>query len=151
MDTKQYKRELIYRRGNGKSILNTYKEKIFSLFNIHDDDITFLTLQETDEIIRSQKENRKEYSKEKFSVNDSTIIFNSIRVCCGEYYIFIDDDWKYCGCFLINSLSLLNTEFVFGTKIINGVFFISVDLKNTIDLDYYEEDNIFYIEKRILK
>ncbi|EJW2002032.1 hypothetical protein QB794_004439 [Salmonella enterica] len=151
MDTEQYKRELIYRRGNGKSILDAYKEKILSLFNINYDDITFLSLQQTDEIIYSQRKNRKQYSKEKFPANDLMIIFNSIRACCGGYYIFIDDDWKYCGCFLVNSLSLLNAEFVFGTKIINGIFFISADLENTIDLDYYEENNVFYIEKRILK
>jgi len=120
MNAEQYKRELVYRRGNGKSI-------------------------------KFQRENRKEHSKERFLSNDSTLILNSIRVYRGGYYVFIDDDWKYCGCFLIESLSLLNTSFVFGTKIINGVFFISADLKNTIDLDYFEEDNAFYIDKRILK
>lgn len=143
----QYKRDLIYRRGNGKSVLNGYKEKITSLFLIDAEKISFLSLEETDDVILKKPKERHEVSKVRFFPNDTNKILSEIRVSEGGYYVFIDDDWRYCGAFFIHSLIFLRDDFRFGEKINNNIFFISRDLKSLIDLDYSEDNGEFYIEK----
>ncbi|MFS9381831.1 hypothetical protein QNN88_14190 [Citrobacter sp. ANG330] len=143
----QYRRELIYRKGNSKAIINKYRKKISSLVNIDESKIKTLSLRSTDKIIDSQKKQRRMCGKEKCPPDK---IGHLLEIECslpGGYYVFIDNDWKYCGCFFVNSLSVLNKDFTFGNDIVNGIFFISEDLCHLIDLDYYEEGSFFYIEK----
>lgn len=143
----QYKRDLIYRRGNGKSVLNGYKEKITSLFLIDVEQLSFLSLEETDDVILKKPKERYEVSKVRVSPDDTKKILGEIMESKGEYYVFIDDDWKYCGAFLIESLMFLRDDFRFGEKVNNNIFFISRDLKSLLDLDYSEDKGKFYIEK----
>ncbi|CCJ90716.1 hypothetical protein BN132_2644 [Cronobacter turicensis 564] len=64
----------------------------------------------------------------------------------GSCYVFLDDDWCYCGAFSVPSLQELNENFLFGDEVLNDVLFISMDLRQSISLDYYEMNNVYYID-----
>ncbi|MCG8707911.1 hypothetical protein JHU04_001109 [Brenneria sp. 4F2] len=145
----RYKRELIYRRGNGKRFLTRYKEKIFSLFQCDPEEVTFLSLEETDAIIFKKPKERLKLSEESFSATDCGKMLDRLRECSSEYYVFIDDDWRYCGAFSIITMRLLKNDFIFGELIENNIFFISKDLRKLIDLDYFEFCGFFYIEMNV--
>ncbi|CCK00276.1 hypothetical protein BN130_3033 [Cronobacter malonaticus 507] len=40
----------------------------------------------------------------------------------------------------------MNENFLFGNEILNDVLFISMDLRQSISLDYYEMNNVYYID-----
>ncbi|EOC0223530.1 hypothetical protein ACI0Y6_004170, partial [Cronobacter turicensis] len=59
---------------------------------------------------------------------------------------FLDDDWSYCGAVTAPSLQELNENFLFGKEVLDDVLFISEDLRQSISLDYYEVNDVYYID-----
>jgi len=146
MNTTQYKKELLYRKVNGKSLAKDYVSKIISLFSVDENSLVFMGLKETDEVLSSSCEIKMKDLKIKVLQHELGGFIKRLKNDNSPYYVFIDEDWKYCGSFTIPSLSLLNENFMFGDKIINDILFISTDFKKSISLDYYELNGKFFID-----
>ena len=146
MNTTQYKKELLYRKANGKHLVKDYICKITSLFSVDKKSLVFMELKETDEVLSSSCGTKVKDEKIKLSQHELDGFLKELKHDNSSYYVFIDEDWKYCGSFIISSLYLLNENFVFGERIINDILFISADFKKSISLDYYEENGAYFID-----
>lgn len=146
MNADQYKKELLYRKANGKRLAKDYVSKIVSLFSVDENRLVFMGLKETDEVLSSSYETKVKNEKVKVLQHELGDFLKELKNDNSSYYVFIDEDWKYCGSFTISSLCLLNENFSFGKEIINDILFISTDFKKSISLDYYELNGFFFID-----
>ncbi|WP_029591456.1 hypothetical protein [Franconibacter pulveris] len=149
MSMSQYKKELFYRRAKGKIIYESYKAKIASLFKMELDALSFIGLEETDNILSGTNGFDTRQIKKKLDVKDLSVYILELKKNMDSYYVFLDDDWSYCGAFTVPSLQGLDENFNFGKEVLNDVLFISTDLKKTISLDYYEMNGDYYIDVTI--
>jgi len=146
MNIDPYKREIIYRRSQGKRLLSQYKIKIESLLKRSFDELLILSLVETDNVIAGLMAMhevscvRKEYSL-------STDAFNFVLSVVEDkkYYLLIDEDWKYCGAYMAESGASLCASFDFDETTSDEIRLISTDLFTQISIDYSETcgDRVF--------
>ncbi|MQL46543.1 MULTISPECIES: hypothetical protein [Photorhabdus] len=146
MSTAQYKKELLYRKANGKHIIKNYISKVTSLLCIKESNLTFMELKDTDDVLSISGKSKGTDEKTRLTPQELHGFLKELKNDDTPYYIFIDDDWTYCGSFLISSLCSLNENFKFGEKIINDILFISKDFKKNISLDYYEVNRTYFID-----
>ncbi|MDU8925639.1 hypothetical protein RYD26_12185 [Pasteurellaceae bacterium LIM206] len=139
------KRELLFRKNQSRLYIENYLLKIQSLIKKECKDIEFLPLETTYEIrekLLGKKRNGKIID---FQGDELNKIISKIKEDQGEFYVFIDDDWKYCGCFLIDSLEFINDDFSLG-KITDSIQFIDKQFTRRIELDFTVINNNFEIE-----
>ncbi|ELZ8935209.1 hypothetical protein ACNY9Y_004400 [Cronobacter dublinensis] len=146
MTISQYKKEVLYRRAKGKIIYESYKAKIAALFKMELDDLNFIGLEETDNILSGTSRFDTRQIKKKLDVKDLSVYILELKESMGSYHVFLDDDWSYCGAFTVPSLQGLNENFIFGKEVVDDVLFISTDLQKSISLDYYEMNSTYYID-----
>ncbi len=146
MTISQYKKELLYRRAKGKIIYESYKAKIAALFKMELDGLSFIGLEETDNILLGTNRFDNMQIKKKLDVKDLSVYILELKESMGSYHVFLDDDWSYCGAFTVPSLQGLNENFIFGKEVVDDVLFISTDLQKSISLDYYEMNSTYYID-----
>lgn len=146
MSADQYKKELLFRKASGKRLAKDYVSKIVSLFSVDENSLVFMGLEETDEVLFSSCETKVKDERVKVLQHELGDFLKELKNDNSSYFVFIDEDWKYCGSFIISSLCLLNENFSFGKEVINDVLFISTDFKKSISLDYYEINGIFFID-----
>lgn len=146
MTSVQYKKELLYRKANGKKVIESYLSKINSLIYCNIMDLVFIPLEFTDDILKKSLVNEENSVKRKIEPQLLSDFIEKIKDYDSGYYVFIDDDWQYCGAFIISSLNMLKEDFVFGSKIINNILLISESFTKYIDLDYYEMNGKYYID-----
>ncbi|ELY5855578.1 hypothetical protein ACV6RK_004071 [Cronobacter malonaticus] len=146
MNVVQYKKELLYRKAKGKIICESYKAKIASLFKMEPGFLSFIDLEATDNILYKSNAFDTRQTKKRLDVKDLSLYLLQLKKSFGSCYVFLDDDWCYCGAFSVPSLQDLNENFLFGNEILNDVLFISMDLRQSISLDYYEMNNVYYID-----
>ncbi|EOV0634635.1 hypothetical protein ACOIKT_003950 [Cronobacter turicensis] len=146
MNIVQYKKELLYRKAKGKIIYESYKAKIASLFKMELGFLSFIDLEATDNILYKSNAFDTRQTKKRLDVKDLSLYMLQLKKSFGSCYVFLDDDWCYCGAFSVPSLQELNENFLFGDEILNDVLFISMDLRQSISLDYYEMNNVYYID-----
>ncbi|EPO1792827.1 hypothetical protein ACT7BH_004270 [Cronobacter turicensis] len=146
MNIVQYKKELLYRKAKGKIIYESYKAKIASLFKMELGFLSFIDLEATDNILYKSNAFDTRQTKKRLDVKDLSLYMLQLKKSFGSCYVFLDDDWCYCGAFSVPSLQELNESFLFGDEILNDVLFISMDLRQSISLDYYEMNNVYYID-----
>lgn len=147
-----YKRNLLFRKNRAKLHLSNYQNKILDLFKISPDDINFLTLEESDKIRKYNFTGRIEtirYKNDEFDIKASML--NICRNYTSPWFVFIDDDWKYCGCFEIDDLSCLNDDFKFGGMISDDIVFINKNCSIKIVYDCFEMDNNHFIDCEMFK
>lgn len=145
----QYKKELLIRRAHGVNILSSYLKKISSVFKINESQIELLSLFNSDNIFFN-KEYNKNYliveKKEFFLINnDFPYSFLKKELFRKSFFVFMDDDWKYCGAFLLPDDFDFYLRFGSETdQIGEEISIISSDQNLRILLDYTKErDNIF--------
>jgi hypothetical protein len=143
----KYRKELLIRKNKCKEYYGQYLRKIADLFPIDITKFKFLSLEES-EYIRKKKIERKIHTKRynASSKSDLNDLIQKLKGCKGIYYIFIDHDWEYCGCFQIENLEMINENFKFGNYITDNLVFIEDTTLSKIILDYYEMDNQFFID-----
>ncbi|EGT4374143.1 hypothetical protein AUM47_22105 [Cronobacter malonaticus] len=146
MNVVQYKKKLLYRKAKGKIICESYKAKIASLFKMEPGFLSFIDLEATDNILYKSNAFDTRQTKKRLDVKDLSLYLLQLKKSFGSCYVFLDDDWCYCGAFSVPSLQDLNENFLFGNEILNDVLFISMDLRQSISLDYYEMNNVYYID-----
>ncbi|MBC8733283.1 hypothetical protein [Paraburkholderia sp. UCT2] len=148
MNEIERRRDVLFRRARGKIIFGEYFEKIGDLLDFDRGSIKFIGLEETDEVLKSHfriSGGVPDYSKTIVSSKIGEII-SSIKKRAGDFYVFIDDDWRYCGAISPMSLNLIKSDFLFGVKILNDVLFVSADYTKKISLDYYENKGVGCID-----
>jgi hypothetical protein len=148
----KYRKELLIRKNRCREFHGKYIKKISSLLFIDVVNIKFLPLEESDSIRKKFFEN-KVYTKkyDTSDKNDLNGLIQKIKDSKGSYYIFIDHDWEYCGCFQINSLGIFREDFTFGSYITDDLVFIEDTFSSKIILDYYEMNNQYFIDYEIFK
>ncbi|KOC86663.1 hypothetical protein [Winslowiella iniecta] len=146
MTSVQYKKELLYRKANGKKVIESYLSKINSLIYCDIIDLFFIPLECTDDILKKSLVDEENSVKRKIEPQLLSEFIGKIKNYDSGYYVFIDDDWQYCGTFIIPSLNMLKEDFVFGGKIINNILLISESFTKYIDLDYYEINGKYYLD-----
>lgn len=125
MTEKEYRRELLFRRNKGKLIFDRYTTKISSLFLIDISTINFLSLEESDKIRKSPFNYLQMKSVVEMSEPLMSKLTKELKKLGGAYYVFIDDDWEYCGCFQIKSLNLIKDTFRFGLDVSDDLVLIN--------------------------
>lgn len=110
-----------------------------------------MSLTETDNIINKLVKN-EEISLEnaKFSVLDECLKHFLLKAVGDDYYLLIDEDWRYCGAYTVRGL-ILNMEFEFNKYQSDEVRLISADLSAEITIDYIESYNEKPFEFRVRK
>ena len=94
-----YKKNLLIRKNKSKLYLGKYRHKILELFKISPDEIYFLTLEESD-AIRKHSFNNSGIVNIRYENAEIDIRKSILNICENNtepWYVFIDDDWKYCG------------------------------------------------------
>jgi len=72
--------------------------------------------------------------------------FSLIKNFGREFYILIDEDWKYCGLLKVGAIGLLNVALEFGAEILDDLVFISADMSLAVDFDFFEMDGVRLID-----
>lgn len=139
------RRELLYRRNQGKQILGRYMEKINSLLSLDSDEIDFLSLEHTDRIKMGTLTKNRDGRVADLAIGCLETVIKEIRAMDGQYYLFIDQDWEYCGAFLIDSLDLIKEKFAFGT-ITDDILLIKKELDRKIEISYLEHNGEYTLE-----
>jgi hypothetical protein len=146
-----YRKELLIRKNRCKEFYEKYIKKINSLF-IDIEYIKFLSLEESDKIRKTIFENKAHTKRyDASNKNDLNNLMQNLKNCKGSYYVFIDHDWEYCGCFQVNSLEILREDFRFDNYITDDIVFIEKTFFSKTILDYYEMDNQFFIDYEVYK
>ncbi|MEE1916210.1 hypothetical protein V0R52_07350 [Pseudomonas asiatica] len=137
MKVDHYKKELLYRKAQGKKRLNKFESKKENLISNAKNCATQLNLEETDKLIRTI--GTTHWSSSTNEAFPSTAdFFNYIenKLLQQECHILIDDDWKYCGAILAKDNCELNRKFNFDENESDEIRFISVDLSTFASIDY---------------
>ncbi|KDR34245.1 hypothetical protein [Caballeronia sp. GAOx1] len=135
----QYKKELLYRKANGKKLLNEYLGKIASLFPTEDRS-EIIPLEETDAVLdRFKAASTQLHQKtERISGSGLHVELSAMKDHHRDMYVLIDEDWRYCGILRVKSTESLNVDFEFGNKILNDIVFIWADMSAAISFDFFE-------------
>ncbi|WP_175676543.1 hypothetical protein [Burkholderia ambifaria] len=146
-DVSEYRKELLFRRANGKKICGTYLSKVAALFPSLDRP-ELLSLEETDSILERFRLIRAGLSRETMRIPTEEVRseFSLIKNFGREFYILIDEDWKYCGLLKVGAIGLLNVALEFGTEILDDLVFISADMSLAVDFDFFEMDGVRLID-----
>lgn len=72
--------------------------------------------------------------------------FSLIKNFGREFYVLIDEDWKYCGLLKVGVIGLLNVALEFGVEILDDLVFISADMSLAVDFDFFEMDGVRLID-----
>ncbi|MDR1091988.1 MAG: hypothetical protein LBL79_13010, partial [Prevotella sp.] len=143
MNTANEHRELLFRKAQCKIYQKDYIEKIHSIYRVDASQITFLSLEISDMVYTSvnkynsnilQDDKNQKYE----SIDLIRLLGNSIEWLGFNHYIFIDDDWRYCGAFVALINYSINKNFRFLDKIMNDIVLISNDEKRLFSVDYWE-------------
>ncbi|NTY35601.1 hypothetical protein FCJ57_04155 [Burkholderia diffusa] len=138
-DSSQRKRELLYRKANGKKILDGYLRKVAALFPsaIQED---LVSLEATDAVLAKFNECRVtlRVRKRRISPLRIRLVLSWIsKTYLDGFYVLMDEDWRYCGALRVIESRSINREFTFGEVILNDLVFISPDMKKAISLDFF--------------
>lgn len=147
MNSACYSRAILYRKAQGKKRLAGYKHKIELLLHSDFDPARLLRLPETDKLI-SELQARNESSCEplEFASAAASLDFASSRMADRRVYLLIDDDWKYCGAYRLESARSLCTGFDFDQAKSDEVRLISSDFCAQLSIDYSEDRGVGIFE-----
>ena len=141
------KKEILYRKAHGKIILNTYLSKVAYMFP-SEEKPEILSLEETDVILERFRYAFAGIFKKTTEISTHNLCteLSAIQGSGKSFYVLIDDDWKYCGMLKVDKIETLDVAIEFGRKILNDLFFISVDMSLTVSFDFFEMDGDYLIE-----
>lgn len=152
MTTDSYKREILYRKTQGRSLFARNKEKINVLLGLQADETLFLSLPETDNIISELKKKRQIFCELiEFSSVTECAKFTSSKIEDRKYYLLVDEDWKYCGAYKIENDFSFSAEFDFDKYKSDEIRLISNDFSAQVSIDYSESCGQKSFELRIRK
>ncbi|CAI8840437.1 GNAT family N-acetyltransferase [Pseudomonas sp. IT-232MI5] len=138
MNIDAYKRDILYRKSQGKT-LSHYKEKIASISDLAFDVSLLLSLPETDSIIAALMTKREiSCVRREYSSSIEALNFFSSAIENRKYYLLIDEDWRYCGAYMLASDISLCASFDFDKFKSDEIRLIGADLSTQLSVDYSE-------------
>ncbi|WP_321807810.1 hypothetical protein [Burkholderia sp. BCC1993] len=143
----EYRKELLFRRANGKKILGAYLSKVAVLFpSLARPEL--LSLEETDSILDRFRLTCADLRQEKIRIPAGELHsqLSDIRNFGGGFYVLVDEDWKYCGLLKVGAIEILNVVVEFGGEILNDLVFISTDMSLVVDFDFFEMNGLQLID-----
>jgi hypothetical protein len=147
-ETLEQKKRRIY----GRQYLNKYLDILYKLV-IDKKKINLLNIIDTDNI-SNKTSNLVLIFSDKIYFSDKgklkKIILDNIKNFNEEYYLFTSLS-KECGVAELDSLNDFNFNFDFKDEPSGILTLVNYSITNKILLDYYEEDNIEYLEVEIYK
>lgn len=147
-DTSQRKRELLYRRANGKKILDGYLRKVAALFPTAGQE-DLVSLEATDAVLSEFGEHRLTLRSRRRRISPLAIrlVLSMISKTYHDgFYVLIDEDWRYCGALRVNDPRSINRSFLFGEAILDDLVFISPGMERAISLDFFEMNGAALID-----
>lgn len=142
----QYKRELLFRKANGKRIQEDYLNKIRALIRAEEVSYETLGLELSDDILRSPIFIHGEIISSTIRSSELSEFIASAMLGGLGYYVYLDDDWKYCGAFGPVKPDQFRNDFQFGSAILNDIIFVAENFDHAIAIDYYEVAKQFHID-----
>ncbi|MGT8859238.1 hypothetical protein [Enterobacter sp. 186315] len=135
MRVSEYKRALLYRKAQANICKNDYFNKIQSFTNNIVIESDFLTLEETDNIIKHLND-KKINSKIKVEIDNyqQVVAFIKEKGAGFSSYLLIDGEWKLCGMYKLSSQ--LSSDYNFDELHSDEIRLISSDLSFQIQIDY---------------
>lgn len=136
-----YRKALLYRKVSGKKILAIYLSKVAKLFPSLDRQV-FLSLEETDAFLERFRLACAglHHGTTRISADELHSELSVIRDSGKNFYVLIDEDWKYCGLLEAKEIGDLNVAIEFDEKISNDLVFISTDMSQAFNFDFFEMD-----------
>jgi hypothetical protein len=133
-----YKRELLYRKAHGNGLRDKHEKKLEFLLGAELESTVSLSLAETDNIIINLVKSQNVFTEHaEFATLDECIKYYSSRATVGEYYLLLDEDWRYCGACIARNLKL-NPGYDFNKFRSDEIRLISTDFCTEIAIDYTE-------------
>jgi hypothetical protein len=143
MNVDPFKRELQYRKAHGNSLREKYKQKLKCLLGADPEEKLFLSLAETDKTVTKLVKSGNIFSEDaEFSALAECLKYFLSKAVGGDYYLLMDEDWRYCGAYIVRNFSL-DMEFDFNKHQSDEVRLINTDLSAEMTIDYtagYNED-----------
>ena len=140
MNIDPYKKELLYRKAQEKKILSAFERKISELFLGDCLQKLRLNLLETDRIINLIRSLHVTHCTERtYTSRAECFGFVSTEIEEKDFYVLIDEDWKYCGAVLMGSGATLNSNFNFDVSTSDELRFIVADFSTQITVDYVQD------------
>ena len=137
MNIDPYKKELLYRKAQEKKILSAFEKKISGLFLDRHLQKLRLNLPETDRIINFIRALHVTQCIERtYTSLGDCFDFVSAEIEEREFYVLVDEDWKYCGAVLVGSGATLNCNFNFDNNTSDELRFVVADFSTQITVDY---------------
>lgn len=129
------RRDLLFRKTQGKIQRDDYYKKIQSFTNKEVDPTRFLSLEETDELENQIFWQKLLWVKKKYDCTYKEVVdFIRLKIHKKPFYLLIDDGWKYCGAYrVINEIS---EEYDFDKLVSDEIEIIPYDLSFKIRIDY---------------
>ncbi|TDY25559.1 hypothetical protein B0G81_6037 [Paraburkholderia sp. BL6665CI2N2] len=148
MSDKNYKKELMFRRAQGRLVVEEYSRKLAHLLNHHVRSEAFLDLKKTDEIIDKLSNKTVNYSDNaQIGSENEMVHFIKRKVGRSGFYVLIDEAWKFCGAYKVDGGFELNSNFNFNENLSDEIRIIDVDLLFQIQIDYdFNEITCLYLE-----
>ncbi|WP_339533267.1 hypothetical protein [Pseudomonas mucidolens] len=137
MKINSHKKELLYRKAQGKKISKRFEKKLSNIFLETNEKFSRIGLLETDIIIEILKARSISYHEEKTFISTTECLnFISTEISGKEHYVLIDEDWKLCGAVRIGPNTKLNINFNFNENVSDELRFISLDFSMQVSVDY---------------
>ncbi|MCX8748393.1 hypothetical protein J3U75_03205 [Snodgrassella sp. B3088] len=129
------KRELLYRKAQGKIYKDSYFSKISKFTNKDVVINNFLSLEETDILIDKINCKKIFWSKKKYNCSYKEVIaFIQSKMNNQFFYLLIDTEWKYCGAYIV--MNEIAEEYDFDKLISDEIRIIPHNLSFQIRIDY---------------
>lgn len=137
----EYKRNIIFRKAQGKIVMESYLNKITEITGQARDELTLLSLEETDLIINKLKAINPMDKIEVIVKNMPELCdFMTSKTHDSDFYLLIDEDWKNCGVCFIKSGVIFNGKYDFDKMVSDEIRVISSDFSFQIQSDYESGD-----------
>lgn len=145
----QYKKELLFRKDNGKRIQKNYFNEIRTLIKTEDASYQVLELSSSDDILRRSVFIHGETIKSTIEPSEISEVIAHATQGASVYDVYLDEGWMCCGAFGPIKPDLFRNDFRFGSVIMNDILLIEENFDRAIALDCYEVANQIYIDMTI--
>lgn len=145
-ETLEQKKRRIY----GRQYLKYYLEELSNILTRNIDSKDLLSIIATDKIAQHKRGELINKHIISFSNKEKLRKILTEYVNSKNFYLFISHSLD-CGTLEINLFTDFNFDFNFKDLSSQIITLLSIDFKEEIILDYYEEDNIEYLEVEIYK
>lgn len=137
MNEQKQKKDFLYRKAQGNLLKDKYYKKIESLTLNPVNTSNFMSLEDTDLIIKKLN-GKGEISRKKIELTNMYNLINSLgeKITTKQCYILLDDEWKFLGAYKVDSIININVHYDFDKLKSDEIRLIAEDFSFYIQIDY---------------